>query len=86
MYLLKLCNVFVDANNDSSQLENEPFGGLKHHFLFIYRKNTSPNAIKAKAAPRNVVISIGTARKKRNKKFDKIFKMYVLFLAESQGT
>lgn len=57
------------ANKDSSHPANDPFGGLKHHLRLIYKKKTSANAIKAKVAPRNVVISIGTRIKKIYNKF-----------------
>lgn len=43
----------------SSQQINDP-GVAKHHFRLMYRNRTNSNAIKPRAAPRNVVVSMGT--------------------------
>jgi hypothetical protein len=58
---------FLVAIIFSSQHAN-PFVVLKHHLRLMYKKNTSTSAIKPKAAPRNVVVSIGTVNENSHKR------------------
>uniref|UniRef100_A0A8D8AD78 (northern house mosquito) hypothetical protein n=1 Tax=Culex pipiens TaxID=7175 RepID=A0A8D8AD78_CULPI len=58
--LRMVCTVLAGSVS-SSQHGNEP-GVAKHHFRLMYRNSTSSSAMKPSAAPRKVVVSMGTFR------------------------
>lgn len=67
LYLLNECIVFVDRNFSSSQHGKLPVELLKHHLRFMYKKNTTTITMNPKPAPKNVVVSMETAKEQNTK-------------------